>query len=94
MLFGHGHECPCRGALPVSEGHAEAGWESGRMALEKPALTDGNDELSASTSCVLEPSGRHANMTTTGPRPPPPRVLPDLQAQEDRPARVRWLEMR
>lgn len=27
-------------------------------------------------------------------RPPPPRVRPALQAQEDGPARVRWLKMR
>ena len=31
---------------------------------------------------------------STGPCPPPPRVRPALQAQEDRPACVRWLEVR
>lgn len=28
------------------------------------------------------------------PCPAPPRVRPDLQAQEDRPASIRWLTMR
>lgn len=51
-----------------------------------PAISRKEDSTMTRTSTDLS---RHLD-----PRSPTPRVLPDLQAQEDRPARIRWLEVR
>lgn len=51
-----------------------------------PAFSNLEDSTMIRTSTDLN---RHLD-----PRSPTPRVLPDLQAQEDRPARIRRLEVR